>query len=227
MENFLNLSNYSLTSFSAAIIVINILVAFALSLVISWVYLKTHRNISYSQSFTMAMIMMAVLAAVAMMILSNNLVRALGVLGIFSLIRFRTIIKDTKDVAYLFFVLATGMAVGTNNYVIAVICTILLSLIILALSKFNFGSVVREGYLLTFIADNNFEINSYEDLFKQYTVSYKLLQIKTRGDGEQEYYFSIHFGKNDEHRTEFINKLKSLPGVKMAELITGRDSSEY
>jgi len=227
MENFLNLTNYSLTEMSAALIIMNILISFALSLIISGVYLKTHRNISYSQSFTMAMIMMTVLATVAMMILSNNLVRALGVLGIFSLIRFRTIIKDTKDIAYLFFVLATGMAVGTSNYTIALINTIVLSLIILILTKYNFGSIIKEGFLLTFLASSDFNDSAYKDLFDRYLTSYKLLQVKVQPDGDQEYYFSIRFGKDNEYRAEFINKLKSLSGVKMAEIITGRDSAEY
>lgn len=226
MENLLNITNYTLTELSAAVILVNIITAFIISLVIAWVYQKTHRGISYSQSFITAMVMMAVLATIAMMILSNNLVRALGVLGIFALIRFRTILKDTKDIAYLFFVLAMGMAVGTNNYIIAFIGTASLSAIILILSKYNYGSAIKEGFLVTFIADKNFAVDSYKETFNKYLASYRLLQIKTQPDGDREYYFSVKF-KGKEEPDAFMNQLKSLTGVKIVELVTGKDSSEY
>lgn len=123
--------NNVLAESGAAIIAGNILAALAASLVIVRVCQRTHRGISYAQSFVMAMVMLGILAAMAMMIVSDSVVRALGVLGIFALIRFRTILKDTKDVAYLFFVLAVGVAIGTNNYVVGVIGTLMLSAIIL------------------------------------------------------------------------------------------------
>lgn len=97
--NLTNLPLYSLTEFGSAVVVANILATFIIALIISWVYQRTHSGISYSRSFLISMVLMAVLSTIAMMILSNNLVRALGVLGIFALIRFRTILKDTRDVA--------------------------------------------------------------------------------------------------------------------------------
>ena len=138
MNNFPNLA---LTELSSAIIFINIVLSFILGLTIAIVYQKTHRGLSYSRSYVESMVMMSVLAAIAMMILGNNLVRALGILGVFTLIRFRTIIKDTKDATYLFFILVIGMGVGTVNYVISFIGTAGLIAIILLMYKYNFGSV--------------------------------------------------------------------------------------
>jgi len=224
--DLLNLPNNSLTELSAGVILVNITIAFLLAMVIVTVYRKTHKGISYSQSFVVAMIMMTILATIAMMILSNNLVRALGVLGIFALIRFRTIIKDTKDIAYLFFVLAMGMAVGTDNYMIAIMGTAILSVIVFLLHKYNFGSTVREGFLLTFIADGAITPDTYKNIFRTSLSSYKLLQIKAQSDGDQEYYYSVRF-KKDDVQSGFIGQLKSLPVIKMAELISGRDSTEY
>lgn len=226
MNNLLDITNISGVEFSSALIVLNIVLAFALSMVIAWVYQKTHRGISYSQSYVISLVMMTVLAAIAMMILGNNLVRALGVLGIFALIRFRTIIKDTKDVTFLFFGLAVGMAVGTSNYLIAFIGSAMLSAIILILDKYNFGSVVKEGFLVTLVTDQNFSQDSYENVFEKNLKSHRILQIKSRPGGEKEYYFSIRF-KNEDFPGGFINELQSLPGVKFVDLITGKDAAEY
>ena len=226
MIDFLNLPKNSLTELSAAIIVINIIATFIIALAISWVYQKTHRGVSYSRSFLMAMVMMAVLAAVAMMILSNNLVRALGVLGIFALIRFRTIIKDTKDVAFLFFALAKGMAVGTNNYVIAVISTVLLSLMVLILSKYDFGSAVKGGFLLVLAADKNFNFESSKAVLEKYITSQQFLQVKAQPNGDQEYYLSLQL-KHDANLSELVGRLKALEGVKTVELMSGKHAVEY
>lgn len=217
--------NLTLTELSASIIFINIVLSFLLSVVIAIIYQKTHRGLSYSRSYVESLVMMSVLAAIAMMILGNNLVRALGILGVFTLIRFRTIIKDPKDATYLFFSLAVGMGVGTGNYVISVVGTASLAGIIFILDKYNFGSVVRDGFLLTFIADKNYN-NSHENLFGQYLRSHKLLQFKSRPDGEGEYYFSVSF-KDGKKPEDLVNQLSQNQNVKLADLITGKNATEY
>ena len=225
-DNLLNLPIYSLTEFSSAVIIINILVAFVVALIISWVYQKTHYGISYSRSFLTTLVIMSVLSAVAMMILSNNLVRALGVLGIFALIRFRTILKDTRDVAFLFFALTMGMAVGTNNYVIAAISTLMISSILMILSKYNFGSAVKNGFLLILLVDKAFNFNNATELIDKHVNSRQFLQAKTQTDGEQEYYFSLLLNE-DADFGEFIRQIRAMPGVRTVEMISGKNSSEY
>ena len=225
-DNLLNLPIYSLTEFSSAVIIINILVAFVVALIISWVYQKTHYGISYSRSFLTTLVIMSVLSAVAMMILSNNLVRALGVLGIFALIRFRTILKDTRDVAFLFFALTMGMAVGTNNYIIAAISTLMISSILMILSKYNFGSAVKNGFLLILLVDKAFNFNNATELIDKHVNSRQFLQAKTQTDGEQEYYFSLLLNE-DADFGEFIRQIRAMPGVRTVEMISGKNSSEY
>src|SRR3989344_3707708 len=225
-DNLLNLPIYSLTEFSSAVIIINILVAFVVALIISWVYQKTHYGISYSRSFLTTLVIMSVLSAVAMMILSNNLVRALGVLGIFALIRFRTILKDTRDVAFLFFALTMGMAVGTNNYVIAAISTLMISSILMILSKYNFGSAVKNGFLLILLVDKAFNFNNATELIDKHVNSRQFLQAKTQTDGEQEYYFSLLLNE-DADFGEFIRQIRAMPGIRTVEMISGKNSSEY
>ena len=225
-DNLLNLPIYSLTEFSSAVVIINILVAFVIALTISWVYQKTHYGISYSRSFMTTLVIMTVLSTISMMILSNNLVRALGVLGIFALIRFRTILKDTRDVAFLFFALAMGMAIGTNNYIIAAISTVMVSFMLLILARYNFGSAVKNGFLLVLLADKDFNFNNASKFIDKYADSKQFLQAKTQSSGEQEYYFSILFNK-DVDFSEFVGQMRAMSGIQSVELISGKNSAEY
>src|SRR3989338_5152022 len=213
--NFLNTTDLALTELSAAIIIFNILLSFGLSLLIAVIYKKTHRGLSYSRSYVESLVMMSVLAAIAMMIL-----------GVFTLIRFRTIIKDTKDATYLFFSLAVGMGVGTANYVVSVIGTGALLVVIYLLDKYNFGSAAQDGFLLTFIADKNFKSEFYEELFDKHLNSYKLLQHKTNSEGDSEFYFSVAF-KDKVRPEDLIRDLNENHSIKLTDLIVGKDAIEY
>jgi uncharacterized membrane protein YhiD involved in acid resistance len=223
MTNFLD---YSIAEFSSAVILFNLVFAFLLGLAIAWTYIKTHRGLSYSQSFIFTLVILAILGSVVMMIVRNNLIGAFALLGAFSLIRFRTIIKETKDVAFLFFSLATGVAVGTNNYMVAIMTTIFVSLVIFILTKYNFGSLTKGGALVTFTANGDFRDDGYKNIFKNYLKSYSLLQIKSSAENLREYSFAIRF--RDEGETDkFIEKLQALSGVENADIITGKNANEY
>ncbi len=224
--DLINTTNLSLTELSSAVIVFNILFSLGLSILVALIYKKTHKGLSYSRSFVESLIMMSMLATIAMMILGNNLVRALGILGVFTLIRFRTIIKDTKDATYLFFSLAIGMGVGTANYLISILGTGSLLGVIYLLDKYNSGSAIKHGFLLTFIADKNFSSAFYEELFHKYANSYKLLQHKTNSDGDGEFYFSIAF-KDNMRPEDMIKDLNKNNDIKLTDLIVGKDAIEY
>ena len=97
-------------------IVVNLFVAAILGLFISVVYKNTHRGLSYSQSFMVTIILVTVIVSMVMMVIGNNIARAFALVGALSIIRFRTVVKDTKDTAFVFMALAAGMAAGTSSY---------------------------------------------------------------------------------------------------------------
>jgi len=193
---------------------------------IAWTYIKTHRGLSYSQSFIFTLVIIGVLGSVVMMVVRNNIIGAFALLGAFSLIRFRTILKETKDVAFVFFSLAIGVAVGTNNYTIAVLTTVILSAIIFLLTKYNFGSIAKSGALLTFIAKTNFSADHYKNLFENYFSSYSLLQVKSLAENSREYSFAVKIRKQ-KNADEFVKELQSLLEIETVDLITSKTATEY
>lgn len=226
MDQFLNSANYTLVEFSAAIIVLNLVLSFLASLVVVWVYQYTHRSLSYSQSFIISMVMISVLATAAMMILGNNLIRALGILGVFTLLRFRTIVKDTKDATYIFFTLAVGMAIGTNNYIIALFTVVLLGIFLVILHKFNFGSNIRMGYLVTIVGKSSMKQEYFDDILKKYSSHYKLLQLKEISDHSKEFNFRIKFKDKDTEDT-FLADMRKIEDVELIDITSGEEAAEY
>src|SRR5438552_4048872 len=116
-------------------------VSFLICLVFGYTYKHTHQGLSYSSSFVHTLIMMGVTVAVIMMIIGSNIARAFSLVGALSIIRFRSAIKDPRDVAFLFMVMASGMAVGTGFFQVAVIFAAFSCVMVYALARFEFGAI--------------------------------------------------------------------------------------
>jgi len=222
MEQFLYLAE---TEINAAIVVINLLFVFALELIIAWVYRRTHRTLSYSQSFVGTIVLMGIIASLIMMVVTENIVGAFALLGAFSLIRFRTIVKETRDIAFVFFALAVGVAVGTNNYAVAAIGTIVISAIILVLDRFNFASINRGGHILIITAREPFLPETHAE-WKNYLKSCHTLHVKTFGEGSREYALGIQLRDTDAE-ARMVDALRKTEGVESVELMSGKDAIEY
>lgn len=222
MDNFLFLAE---TEINAAIVIINLTLVLILELMIAWVYRHTHRTLSYSQSFVGTLILMGLISSVIMMVVTENIIGAFALLGAFALIRFRTIVKETRDIAFVFFALAIGVAVGTNNYTVAGIATFFISAVILALNRFNFGSAIKGGHVLVITAKDPFMPESPAP-WHNYLASRHLLNAKTLHDTYTEYTFGIRILDEATIGT-FLLLLRNTAGVERAELMSGKDSVEY
>lgn len=205
-----------------------IVVSLALALVIAWIYKRTHQGLSYSQSFVFTLILLAILASLTMLIIQNSLVRAFALLGAFTIIRFRTAIKDTKDVSFIFWSLITGMAVGTANYGLAAVGTVTIALIILGLSRIRFGSLRNYDHILNFtVATDAPDQEAYKAVFHKYLKSSVLLNVNARQEGKKlEFTYNIKL-HDDSKADAFIKELEALTGVANSNLFIAKDDIEY
>ncbi len=226
-ENFFNFTQGAIV-LSPAIVVINLIMAFGLSLLIAMVYKNTHKGLSYSQSFVMMLIISGVVICAVMMVIGSNIARAFGAFGAFSLIRFRTAVKDAKDMGYIFLVLAIGMAIGTNNYLIGIVTAVVVLLVIFILTKMNFGSIRKFDYILTFILDTRkAPENVYKSIFNKYLKGSSVLNIKAKEEGNVlQLSFSVKF-ISEKELDSFTRDLEKLEGISEVNLITAKNDVEY
>src|SRR4026208_485439 len=120
--------------------VLGLLVAFGSGQIIAWVYMMTHSGLSYSRSFVNALIIMPMVTCLVMMVLSNNLVTAFGMMAVFAIVRFRNILRDTLDTSYVLIVIVLGMATGTQKFASSILGVVLISGAMLYLWYTSFGS---------------------------------------------------------------------------------------
>ena len=98
-------------------------VSFVLGLILATVYRWTHQGFSYGRSFLHTMVLATIVITVMIMAIGNNMARGLGILGAMAFVRFRTPIRDPRDIIFLFAALSIGIASGAQVFGVAIIGT--------------------------------------------------------------------------------------------------------
>ncbi len=163
--------------------VINLALAAVLGVIVASVYRRTHKGLSYSQSFTQTILFVTVIVAIVMMVIGSSLARAFALVGALSIIRFRTVVKDTKDTAFIFSGLALGMAAGTSNYILAGLGAATIVIIALAVYSSNFGAIYKSEFILRFTFDQDHDSADYLQRINEQSKRSNLLHLEPSGDG--------------------------------------------
>jgi len=141
-------SDYAAVPTNVTAMVLGLLLAFLGGHVIAWVYMFTHTGLSYSRSFVNSLVIIPMVVALVMMVLSNNLVTAFGLMAVFAIVRFRNILRDTLDTSYILSVIVVGMACGTLKFATAVVGCLLISTIMFYLWFTSFGTRHRYDIII-------------------------------------------------------------------------------
>ena len=165
-------------------VVLTMLMAFVCGGLISFTYRKTSEKGKYSQNFGLTMIMLPAVVAIIIMLIGSDVARAFSLAGAFSIIRFRSAPGEPKDIAYVLFAMAAGLATGVGAYGYAGIFTLLLCVVMYILYKTKFQAHQDTCKMLTITIpeDLDFE-HALNDIFVKYTTGYELKRIKTASLG--------------------------------------------
>jgi len=133
-------------------VALGLLLAFVLGNAIAWTYMRTHTGLSYARSFVQSLVLLPIILAMAMAVLTavNSLLIAFGLMGAVAIVRFRTIIKDTRDTAFLLLALVIGLATGTGAFEIAALGTAAICVVMFLMHYTAFGSRQHFDALLSF-----------------------------------------------------------------------------
>jgi len=106
-------------------VALRLVVALLLGAAIAWVYGRARSE--PPSSFTATLVLLSVLIAMVTLVIGDNVARAFSLVGALSIVRFRTVVRDTQDTAYVIFAVAVGMAVGASNLWVAVLGFVVVS----------------------------------------------------------------------------------------------------
>lgn len=197
--------------FSVADILLVLVLTTVLCFIIARTYRMTHDGVSYSKNFIQIIVVFGVVVSMIMLIIGSNIARAFTLVGALSIIRFRNAIKDTRDVGFIFFMMAVGMATGTRFYALAVIMTVFVCLLIILMHKTNFGGSSKKEEILKVVVPSNVKIeNDLGGIFDHYLLNRQFLSTESTGKkGFNQSVFLIKF-KDYSKRNEFLDKIREV-----------------
>jgi len=143
---------------------------------------------SYDTSFDFSLIYLPSIITLIMIFIGSNLTLSIGLVGSLSVIRFRTVIKNSSDMFYLFWVVAIGLGCGTYNIIQVVYATLFIALFIFIINYFYFSKKkdvnISEAILI---------INSRKDLktdfvssvLDKYNITYKIRSVDFNNDSAE------------------------------------------
>jgi uncharacterized membrane protein YhiD involved in acid resistance len=202
--------------FTPEAIILSLLLAFALGQVLAWVYYFTHSGLSYSKSFVQSLILITVVIAMVMAVIGSNIITAVGLMGALAIVRFRNIIKDTRDIAFIFCSLVVGMAAGSQRYDVAIIGTVILSLIAIYLYLTGFGTHQPHNGFLRFSFRGHIEPDSpISTILKRFCGSFTLISAQASGFGtaEVEYAYQLMI-RNAAKNQQMLSELQQIEGLE-------------
>ena len=165
--------------------------------------------------------------ALVMMIVGSNIARAFSLVGALSIIRFRNAVKETRDVGFIFFTMAVGMAVGTKFYLLAIVAAVTISLIMLLMTRFNWFAREMSSQILRVQVPNGLPFDSlFDNAFLKFISSSELISVDSVHNGMlTELTYSIGMKKSNQIQ-DFLAEVKNLNGNNKVPLIAGYNSTD-
>lgn len=203
-------------TFTPENVILSLLLAFVLGQVLAWVYYFTHKGLSYSITFVQSLVIITVVVAIIMVVIGNNIITAFGLMGALAIIRFRNVVKDTRDIVFIFCTLVVGMAAGSQRYATAIFGTILLSLITIYLHLAGFGSRQPHNGFLRFSFTGHIEPkHPILVILKRFCGNFTLISAQDSSIGSRnvEYAYQLMI-RNSDKNEEMLAELERIEGIK-------------
>ena len=185
--------------------------AFAVGLIIAFVYKRCYRGVLYSPNFALTLVMMTLITTPVVMCIGSNVALSMGMVGALSIVRFRTAVKDPLDTAYMFWALTMGILLGANQLIIALMVVACISVIIFLMNILQFSN--PNAYLLVLHYDEDAEYDITQQLRR--SVKYRRLRSKTVTRSGAEMTYEVRL----DNKQDLVSLMLNIEGVHDATLV--------
>ena len=189
-----------------------IISAAAIGFIISVLYKFTHKKEGYMQGYVLTLVMLPGIVSLIILLI-NDTSKALGLAGAFSLVRFRSVPGDPKDIAYIFFSMAAGVGCGLGYIGYSFVFLLLIGALMLILNAVRFGASSTSSMTLKITVPENLNYQGlFDNVLNEYTVAWRLKRVKTVDFGTLfDLVYSLEL-KNNIDQKKFIDSIRTLNG---------------
>ncbi len=182
----------------------------AIGLIMAFAYSRRTR---YTQSFLLTMVIMPSVVQMIIMLVNGNLGTGIAVAGAFTLVRFRSVPGNAKEISAIFMAMAAGLACGTGYVGIASLFTLIMCSVMLLAAYTKFGVPKREEKSLKITIPESLDYSGiFEEILRKYTRSYELVNIKTTNLGSLYKLDYLIIMKETGKEKEMIDAIRCLNG---------------
>ena len=201
------------TSLNVRETVICMLVAVVLGLVVGGVYFLVSKKELRSMSFFLSLVMLPAVVCLVIMLIGSNVARAFSVAGIFTLVRFRSVPGDGKDISLVFMAMGAGIAAGLGYLTVGLVAIVVLGAVILLINMFGNKVLDKEYKQLRILIPEDMDYSDvFDDIFAAYTKKASLTRIKTTNMGTL-YELTYHvLMKSDVNEKKFMDEIRTRNG---------------
>jgi hypothetical protein len=161
-------------------IVFAILFSFVLNSLIALLYKVTYRGTKYSQDYVNTLIILGTVVTRVIMVGHGNKEMAFGMFAAFSIIRFRRTVSQARDIGFIFFAMATGLAIGARQYELALVTVPLVCAVIYVLGAMTIFGSKSGSHVLRIRVGNDLNYDqAFAEPFKQFTLTHELVSAET------------------------------------------------
>jgi hypothetical protein len=200
-------------------LMVSITLGLLLGIGIALIYKYTHKGMNYERSFLTTLVLIVPIVTMVMFFIQGDLVLSLGLVGSMSIIRFRTPIKDTRDMVFLFWSIAVGLGAGTNNWTLSIVATIMIGIVMSILYLVKYGSPLHAEFVLVTTGERRFSTKEVEAVINRYATNAQIRSQDVDGDFK-EIIYELKFSKLEGNPSEAIlEEVQNIEGVHKVSLL--------
>ncbi|MFH1250105.1 MAG: DUF4956 domain-containing protein [bacterium] len=209
------LLNYGFEQIEWQVALLSFLLAFILSTMIAYFYEKTYQGLSYSRGLVQSMILGSIVSCLLMIAIGDNIARGIGIVGSLAIIRFRTNLRDPRDLIFIFASLGVGVASGVQSYATAIIGTSVFCLVALALYISPFGARRKHDGLLRFQIPSGPESqNRVTTILQNQTKRFILVTMRDVAQGTFfDYAYQVKLSRSEDNQL-LMSELEKVAGIR-------------
>jgi hypothetical protein len=206
---------------------LSLLVSFILGMAIANVYRWTHQGFSYARSFLHTLVLCTIVITIMIMSIGNNMAKGLGILGAMAFIRFRSPIRDPRDIIFIFAALSVGVACGAQVFMIGIMGCLFFCAVAIYLSWSPFASRREfEGLLRFMLPQGGKGIERLNEITSQYCASCDLVAMREAIQGEVlEYSYQVRL-LDPSYKVDLVDAVAKIPNITETSLIMQRTTVE-
>jgi len=209
------LLNYGFEQIEWQIALMSFLIAFLLSSLIAMIYERTFQGLSYSRGLVQSMILGSIVSCLLMIAIGDNIARGIGIVGSLAIIRFRTNLRDPRDLVFLFASLGVGVASGVQSYVTAILGATMFCLVVFVLYVSPFGSRRKHDGLVRFQIPSGLQsTGEVTAIMQNHTRNFVLVAMRSVAQGKVvDYAYQVKLSDPADN-VLLIQQLELIDGIR-------------